>query len=420
MEISIIAGTIWGNRGGESMVVTTIGKVREFAPDTIFNLFTYYPEEDRRLVQDPFINVIDARPQALITVHFPFAVVYWLLDKLKLKFPEKLLPESVRRLRNSNAMLDVGGVTFIDGRELFLPYNILTIWPAILLKVPVVKLSQAMGPFKSRLNRMLAKYFIGKCDHTFARGQITAQSLAKLKLPGKKWSRSADIAFLYDESFSLSVENDERIEQLVRSIRPRTDPSRKVIALSPSSLVMEKATKAGLEYLETWIDIIREFINQECQFIVLPNATRAGVNSTRNNDLIVVERLQKEVEKRFDARESERITWIDFDVNSRSIRKLISLADVLVTSRFHAMISGLSMEIPTVVVGWSHKYQEALIDFGLEGFAVPFQQADTRSIEIIEQALRSREEIREQLAAKLPEATSLAGIQFQYLKSNYT
>ena len=30
--VSIIGGTIWGNRGAESMLVTVIGKLREMSP----------------------------------------------------------------------------------------------------------------------------------------------------------------------------------------------------------------------------------------------------------------------------------------------------------------------------------------------------------------------------------------------------
>jgi colanic acid/amylovoran biosynthesis protein len=47
-------------------------------------------------------------------------------------------------------LIDLAGVSFIDGREKFLPFNILTILPAMLLGVPVVKFAQAMGPSRIR------------------------------------------------------------------------------------------------------------------------------------------------------------------------------------------------------------------------------------------------------------------------------
>jgi len=39
--IGIIGGTIWGNRGAESMLVTTIGMLRQSQPDAQFVVFSY-------------------------------------------------------------------------------------------------------------------------------------------------------------------------------------------------------------------------------------------------------------------------------------------------------------------------------------------------------------------------------------------
>ena len=49
--ISIIGGTIWGNRGAESMLVTVIGQLRASFPNARFNVFSYYPAKDRELDQ---------------------------------------------------------------------------------------------------------------------------------------------------------------------------------------------------------------------------------------------------------------------------------------------------------------------------------------------------------------------------------
>jgi len=60
------------------------------------------------------------------------------------------LTGSVKSLSESDAVLDIGGLPFLMGGLIFLPYNILTLWPAILLKVPVIKMSQAAGLLKIR------------------------------------------------------------------------------------------------------------------------------------------------------------------------------------------------------------------------------------------------------------------------------
>ena len=45
-------------------------------------------------------------------------------------------------------------------------------------------------------------------------------------------------------------------------------------------------------------------------------------------------------------------------------------ASLVVASRFHALMAGLSQGVPVVSVGWSHKYEELLREFDLESASV--------------------------------------------------
>ena len=81
----------------------------------------------------------------------------------------------------------------------------------------------------------------------------------------------------------------------------------------------------------------------------------------------------------------ELIDWVDYDVNTAGIRRIIQQADVLVTSRYHAMIAGLCLSVPTLVIGWSHKYRETMAYFGLAEYALDFSRDDVHiAISIID------------------------------------
>ena len=54
--IAIVGGTLWGNRGAEAMLVTTIGRIRRRHPDARFMVFSYYPEKDACLCSDSTIE----------------------------------------------------------------------------------------------------------------------------------------------------------------------------------------------------------------------------------------------------------------------------------------------------------------------------------------------------------------------------
>lgn len=51
------------------------------------------------------------------------------------------------------------------------------------------------------------------------------------------------------------------------------------------------------------------------------------------------------------------------DGRPRALKGAIGGASLLIASRFHAVVGGLSQAVPTIAIGWSHKYSELLRDF---------------------------------------------------------
>ncbi len=416
-SVAIIGGTIWGNRGAEAMLVTTIGKIRELDPKTRFVVYSYYPKRDRELVNDPNIKILSGKPISLVVKHFPFAFLEGVFNLFGIHLPDFLLTKEILNLRKARMLLDIGGITFSDGREVYLPFNIVTILPSMFLKVPVIKLAQAIGPFDSPINRICAKLLLPKCEHIFARGEKTAHHLGQLPLKTEKWDRVTDVAFLYKPEYSLTNENEVRLDAVVTNLLNARMAEKKIIAISPSSLVLEQSNKRGMDYIDKILNIIRMPGNQSCQFVILPNATREGSDKGRNNDIVSIRKIRKRAMEQFSEDLMKNIEWIDFDINTKSIRKVISQAHVLVTSRYHAMIAGLSLAVPTVVLGWGHKYAETLSDFGLQQYSVDFNNPVDDLAEKVTTALENQAVIHNQLQAKLTDVISASEIQFKYLES---
>ena len=99
-----------------------------------------------------------------------------------------------------------------------------------------------------------------------------------------------------------------------------------------------------------------------------------------------------------------QVLVLDFDLTAGELRHLVAHSSVLVTSRFHAMISGLATSTPTVVVGWSHKYKEVLDDFGLSSLGLDSSALNTPSeiADIVGEVLASKDEMSQQISAALP------------------
>ena len=408
-SIAVMGGSIWGNRGAESMLVTTISFLKEKYPDADFKVFTVYPKKDRSLVQDPKITILGSRPLTLALIHFPFSLLHWIFSRIGIKI---WLPASVRQLRDCSIMFDIGGITFAE-RGMILLYNIFTIWPAMLLSVPVVKLSQAVGPFNAPVNRFFAKIFLNRCARIYPRGEKSFEYLQALGLKSKQpLSIAADIAFLYQPQFSLSSENPEKVSALSARLAQLKRNGKTIIFISPSSVVLKKINSP--QYEQLLLDTMLNIDKENFHYIFLPNSNRAGSEKSQNNDLFVLEKIKTLAEAQLAPDLFARIDWIDWDLNTQSIRELFSHANLVITSRFHAMVSSLALEVPVYVIGWSHKYAEVLKMFNLEKHMVDFKDADPAILtKAIQNMLANQAKIKNSIHLNLQAVKQSAKTQFE-------
>jgi colanic acid/amylovoran biosynthesis protein len=393
-NVSIIAATISGNRGAEAMLTTTIGQIRSRYPECRFQIYSYYPDTDRQLIRDPAIQVFSATPLALVAVLFPGALLYALGKLPLLGWLKPLLPASVRALDASDMLIDLAGVSFIDGREKFLPFNILTLVPAMVLNTPVVKFSQALGPFRHRINRLAARMTLKFCRQIFARGLSTFEHLQELQLDGLYPSPVADVAFLHRPEFSLTTENPEALARLSEQLQTQSRP---LIGLCPSSVLAAKSLKNNQGYTESLSLLCEQLLEQGYAVLLFPNATReASGDRLRNNDLPVIKEIREKVLAH--RPETTALYSVTQDINTNGIKQLMSFCQIVMVSRFHAMIAALAAQQPVLVLGWSHKYLEVMQSFGLGQWVFDFKQVEGATIlKAIQYIAENTEEIQDRL-----------------------
>lgn len=412
-KVAIIGGSFWGNRGAAAMLETTIAKVREINPGAIFTIFSPYPEIDNSLVQNENFTFVDSKPLALIRLNIKMIGI-WLLSKIGLKLKPS---DFLKSILDAQVLVDIGGITFADGRLIFLPYNILTILPALLFKIPVVKLSQAAGSFKNPIIRFCAKYFLPKCDFIFARGEKTLDFLQELGLSENKVSMAMDATFVFHKDYCLTNENNYSIQQIYDGLLSKKSQGIPLIGISPSILVMGKMSSKDADYVHYLVEMIRKTsFQQDVHFVVFPNASREKSKKKRNNDIHAIEEMQNRAKLELPLSIYNKITWMTFDIDTKGINEIVSILDLLITSRFHAMVFGLRLAIPTIVIGWSHKYHEVMKFFGLEDFVFDYKDPNQSLDELILEVIKNNETFRSQIKQHLPDARNLSQTQFDYLK----
>lgn len=386
-RITIIGSALSGNKGAAAMLESAVQTLGERLGEVDFTLLSMYPEEDS--AQNPYGNleIVAANPRQLGVTINVLALAHRLLPFLRGTIRKR--SKAVRALVESDVLLDQGGITFTDGREKFLLYNIASILPAMNTGTPVFKCAQAVGPFTNPVNRWASKTFLPKVKTLVTRGRITHEFAEGLGLTN-----------LYagaDYAFSLEMSGTEA-DDVSRHVDLSFFDDGDVVGVCPSVVLQKKVDAAGGDYAEQIIGFIEQLQSQGRKVLLLPHSVRTGTDKTHNNDLP----LCLDIHQRLSV--SNNVLFIDREFSSQQLRYLIGRCDLFVASRFHAMVSSLAMAVPTLVIGWSHKYREVLEMFELEEWAFGHDQLTPEHLAERFKALEgARDDVQAKLDTHLPE-----------------
>lgn len=413
-EVSIIGATFYGNRGAEAMLCTTICELDgRFEEPCQFHVYSYYPERDAYLVDRPNVQIFSSEPLYLVAVLIPCALLHRLFTLINAKRLASILPQSVKALARSDIMICLAGVSFVDGRTKFLPFNVCTLLPAILLEVPVVKFSQALGPFDQFLNRIIARHVLARCARVFTRGERTHSYLEQLLIKQSNYQRVDDTVFLFKPSYCLSrsmISLSERLHEL----KSNKSKNALLIGVCPSVVVAQRARAKGWDYAQCIADLVEVLSDQGHRVALFPNATRDGETKKHNNDLPLLD----DIEERLSQKSRSNTVVFTGPLNASQIYEVIQCCDLHVTSRFHAMIAALGCGIPVMVIGWSHKYLEVLQEFNQQDLVIDYQQGAMSEILTLLDGLQATRETRKlQILKELSKVRASSREQFDFAES---
>ncbi len=342
-SIGIVAATFTGNRGAEAMLSAVIEQLQGFDLDIEIHVLSYAYHEDSKWIEKHTIKNLylhSARPMTLVFNWLPLAILGRFSPFLKRPLPSHS-GFGIFKLLSLDLVIDLAGVSFMDGRAKFLPFNVLTLWPFLLHEIPVVKLSQAMGPMKRWITRFAARFVLPQLKFIGARGDSTECYL-------KECGIASNIIYnVPDTSFCLRA----KLNNLDVRSRERD------LCIIPSSLV----DSSDLSYRAILVETICELLSGGWRISLIAHSWRTNPNIIRNNDVPLCLLIAEEVEKQ----SGKPISVIGPGLCAVQLKEEISRYKLCLSSRFHGMIGAIDTETPVLVLGWSHKYVEVLDQFGI-------------------------------------------------------
>ncbi len=335
-------------------------------PQSEFFLLSYYPKDDKKVKTFKNVIVLSADPKYLIFL-VPISFLCAIIKKLHLPLPGFNRIKEIKALYESDVVLDLSGISFADGREFYLLFNIATLLPGLFMGKKTIKCAQALGPFENPINRFCAKLFLPKMSLIIARGNKTYSHLVKsLKLKNVKKGT--------DYAFSLKIGPDDE-QAIKRYLNNKIFKSRNLVGICPSEVVNKYCKKNNIDYVTTMVDFVQYLIEKKHDVVIIPHSFRRNTEKRRNNDFPLCKTIYQKIKNK------EKLILVEDDLNARELRILIGKCRFFVGSRFHAMISSLVMAVPTLAIGWSHKYGEVFKMFGLEEYVLGYKALSYKSLE---------------------------------------
>jgi len=390
-EIAIIGVTLSGNKGAASMLQSGVESISRLMKDARFGVLSIYPADDRKANRDERVEIISAKPVALL-IAVPLAFLWWLLVRLRLPPGPLRRNRILATLHRSALLIDMGGITFSDGRGIVLAYNVACILPALLVGKPVMKYAQALGPFRTFLNRRLAKLLLPRLAVIAARGEITQGHLYELGLTNVVLC--ADAAFALDDaSATIALEANLATQALDRF------EGKKLVGIAASSVVRAYCQRRGIDYCQVLADFAdRITASGRYGVWLIAHAVHPSKKGGRTSDVNTCQTIYDLMENK------SHCQLVLKDHPPTTLRAIIGNCDYFIASRFHAMVSALAKGVPVLVTAWSHKYREVLAMFDLEDWAVGYHGLTTASLlERFEALAGNEDQVRARIARYLPD-----------------
>lgn len=205
--------------------------------------------------------------------------------------------------------------------------------------LPYILLPQAFGPFRQREGQDAIRQLVAFSSLVFARDAVSHAHLEAAKVDMAKVRHAPDFTNL------VSPKSDG----------PLITSGRMVIV--PNSRMLDKMEPAlANKYVPLLADVIKIGQDAGLEPLILIH--------DRLEDMALVPQLNSVL-----GAETEVCTHADPAV----LKGYLAAAQMVVTSRFHAAVGGLSCGVPTICLGWSHKYQQLMNDYGVPEYALNMQ-----------------------------------------------
>lgn len=355
MNVLFVGARLCRNLGGPSLLVATKALLRSHFPGAQFTLLTPQEaaQEDKAL--EPIYGV-----SCLPFVSRKALLASALLRFLGVRTGSPATQAVLDEYHRADVVIDLWGIAFADslGSNSFSSRlgSGLHLLLGRLAGKKVVKYTADYGPLETRWNRFFARLYLNHCvDLILARDESSEEHL--LSLPVR-----TPVHVCPDTAFLLEPEDCPDSARLAR-VREQQP----VVGLSVSYQAMNRHGRDPSGYLSLTAGFADAVIaGLGSHVVIIPNEISDG----DNDDGRVAEAVYQRLARSSDA------TLVGRGWSAQQLKGTIRQCDVMVAARYHTLVAALSMGIPSLAIGWHHKYHGLLSLVGQDRYVCDVEGLD--------------------------------------------
>mgnify|MGYP000155497968 CR=1 FL=1 len=353
---------IWGggfvNKGAEAMLRTVQTELQARIPNIEFGMEAI--EAERELLDDLKIS------------YFARSDTPWFEPWEKWLFRWKRRSQVNSCVEKYDGLIDISGYAFGGNGCARATWRLLAVADRMRKKgKPVIFMPQAWGPFNDDSGRKAVGKLLEVSSMVFARDEESLGYINELTSSiSEKLLLSPDVAFVFESA--SKDESDKVLSEIGISA-----PDKPIVVISPNQRVYEKMEGEGAEskYLHVLLEVCNFFIKKtDANLALLPHEIRfPGDSYSDDRELCsILGGMLNDGQG--------RVGVMSESYSAAQIKSVIAKSELVIGSRYHGLIAGLSQSIPVVAIGWSHKYNKLLGDCGLSEYVIPFEEAEVKTV----------------------------------------
>jgi polysaccharide pyruvyl transferase WcaK-like protein len=258
---------------------------------------------------------------------------------------------------------------------------------------PYVFFPQAWGPFTDPVLAGAVKDMCQKASAVYVRDVASHDYLnALLADTGRGATLAPDIVFRFEGASPAEGAQVLASHGIEVGARP-------IIGISPNMRVYERmpGTGASNAYVGLMAEAAKLCVRElGASVVLIPNEIRP-VADERQDDRFLCKAIAEA------AGTAGPVAAMCGEYSAEIVKAVIEHVELLVASRFHSLVFALSSAVPSVAVGWSHKYVELMTFMGMEEYVVGHDQVSQESLfAMIRNAWAARSASRQILQQRLP------------------